>query len=124
MRRAMPWCIAPPSLQYEPRRPADRIHANVETVELPALLSFLVDPDLDATNWRAEHAIRPAVITRKVNGGGNRTAHGAETQQILASILRTALQRGLDVDDLLTTLLCAPTPTVSGHLYPTSVSAN
>lgn len=39
------------------------------TVELPTLFSCLVDPDLDATNWRAEQAIRPAVITRKVWGG-------------------------------------------------------
>ena len=41
------------------------------------------------TNWRAEQAIRPAVVTRKVCGG-NRTRHGADTQQILASIVRIA----------------------------------
>jgi hypothetical protein len=28
----------------------------------------LFDPTIDATNWRAEHAIRPAVVTRKVCG--------------------------------------------------------
>lgn len=94
------------------------------TVELPALFSFLVDPGLDATNWRAEQAIRPAVITRKVNGGGNRTRRGADTQQILASILRTAHQRGLDGVEVLTTLLRAPTPIVSPHFYPTSGSVN
>lgn len=94
------------------------------TVELPALFSFLVDPDLDATNWRAEQAIRPAVITRKVNGGGNRSRRGADTQQILASILRTAHQRGLDSVDVLTALLRAPAPIVSPHFYPTSVSIN
>lgn len=94
------------------------------TIELPALFSFLVDPDLDATNWRAEQAIRPAVITRKVNGGGNRSRRGADTQQILASILRTAHQRGLDATDVLSTLLRAPTPIVSPHFYPTTVSVN
>ncbi len=94
------------------------------TVELPALFSFLVDPDLDATNWRAEQAIRPAVITRKVCGGGNRSARGADTQQILASLLRTAHQRGLDASDVLTTLLRSPAPIVSPHFYPTSVSVN
>ena len=47
---------------------------------------------VDATNWRAEHAIRPAVVTRKV-GGGDRTRHGADTQQVLASVVRTAHQR-------------------------------
>jgi transposase len=37
---------------------------------------FLIDPTIDATNWRAEQAIRPAVVNRKV-WGGNRTAAGA-----------------------------------------------
>lgn len=94
------------------------------TVELPALFSFLVVPDLDATNWRAEQALRPAVITRKVCGGGNRSRRGADTQQVLASILRTAHQRGLDTTDVLTTLLRAPKPIVSPHFYPTTASVN
>jgi transposase len=93
-------------------------------VELPALFSFLVDPDLDATNWRAEQALRPAVITRKVCGGGNRSRRGADTQQVLASLLRTAHQRGLDSTEVLTALLRAPAPIVSPHFYPTSVSVN
>ena len=38
-----------------------------------AVFRFLFDPTLDATNWRAEHALRPAVVTRKMCGGGNRT---------------------------------------------------
>src|SRR4051794_9234867 len=42
------------------------------TREFTAIWSFLFDPTIDATNWRAEHAIRPAVVTRKV-WGGNRT---------------------------------------------------
>ena len=74
--------------------------------EAPALLTFLGDPTIDATNWRAEHAIRPAVVTRKVCGG-NRTVRGAETQQILASVLRTLDQRGLDPADVFTPLLQA-----------------
>ena len=41
-------------------------------------------------------AIRPAVVIRKVCGG-NRTRHGADTQQVLASVVRTARQRGLDL---------------------------
>jgi transposase len=84
----------------------------------------LVDPDLDATNWRAEQAIRPAVITRKVCGGGNRSRRGADTQQILASILRTAHQRGLESDEVFTTLLRTPAPIVSPHFYPAAVSVN
>lgn len=85
-------------------------------VEYDAIFSFLFDPTLDATNWRAEQALRPAVVTRKMCGGGNRTAHGAETQQMLASVLRTAHQRGLDTTDLLVTLLRAPRPTVPAVL--------
>ena len=57
--------------------------------EPPALLSFLFETTVDATNWRAEHALRPAVVNRKVCGG-NRSARGADTQQVLASLLRTA----------------------------------
>jgi len=94
------------------------------TVELPALFSFLVDPALDATNWRAEQALRPAVITRKVCGGGNRSRRGADTQQILASILRTAHQRGIDSTVVLTTLLRAPAPIISPQFYPTRTSVN
>src|SRR4029078_2119688 len=86
------------------------------TVEFDAIFSWLFDPTLDATNWRAEQALRPAVVTRKMCGGGNRTSHGAESQQILTSVLRPADQRGLDVTDLLVTLLTAPTPIVPPSL--------
>jgi transposase len=82
------------------------------TAEYEAVFSFLFDPTLDATNWRAEHALRPAVVTRKMCGGGNRTPRGAQSQQVLASILRTAQQRGLDTTDILVTALRAPRPIV------------
>ena len=85
-------------------------------VEFDAIFSFLFDPTLDATNWRAEQALRPAVVTRKMCGGGNRTARGAQSQQVLASVLRTADQRGLDATDVLVTLLTAPTPVVPPSL--------
>ena len=91
--------------------------------ELPAIFSFLVDPALDATNWRAEQAIRPAVITRKMCGG-NRSDRGADTQHVLTSILRTAQQRRLDADAVLTTLLHARAPIVSPHFYPASASVH
>ena len=68
---------------------------------------FLWDPSLDATNWRAEQAIRPAVVIRKVCGG-NRTRHGADTQQVLASIVRSARQRGLDLPPLIRRAGCVP----------------
>lgn len=84
--------------------------------EFAAIFSFLFDPALDATNWRAEQALRPAVVTRKMCGGGNRTRPGADSQQVLASVLRTADQRGLDATTVLVALLTAPTPSVPPSL--------
>ena len=93
------------------RLPAVQRFAAHLTVEASALFTFLGDPAIDATNWRAEHAIRPAVAMRKVCGG-NRSARGAHTQQVLASVLRTTHQRGLDPTSILVTLLRAPIPIV------------
>ena len=84
-------------------------------VELPALFSFLFDPAVDATNWRAEQALRPAVVNRKVCGG-NRSDRGADTQQVLTSVVRTAQQRRLDASQVLIDLLRAPRPIVSPAL--------
>jgi transposase len=92
-------------------RPIQLLRQHLIT-EFAGLFSFLWDASLDATNWRAEQALRPAVITRKTCGGGNRTRRGADSQQVLASVLRTTHQRGLDATDVLVTLLTAPTPTV------------
>lgn len=91
-----------------------RFAAHLRT-EAAALLTFLGDPAVDATNWRAEHAIRPAVVMRKVCGG-NRSARGATTQQVLASILRTAHQRDVDATGLLVPLLRASSPMVPPQL--------
>jgi len=104
-------------LQRTPsRRLAVRRFQQHLIVEFDAIFSFLFDPTLDATNWRAEHALRPAVVTRKMCGGGNRTRRGADSQQVLASVLRTAHQRGLDATDVLVALLTAPTPSVPPSL--------
>jgi len=86
--------------------------------EWGALFTFLFDFQSDATNWRAEHAMRWAVVTRKMCGGGNRTSRGAVTQYVLASVLRTACQRGLDRCAMLAVLLRSPTPIVSPDLHP------
>ncbi|MBI4442708.1 MAG: transposase [Acidobacteria bacterium] len=60
-------------------------------------------PGLEATNWRAEHAIRPMVVARKV-WGGNRTAAGAHAQSILLTVLQTCRQQNRPV---LPRLLCS-----------------
>jgi transposase len=98
--------------------PAVERFANHLANEFVAVFNFLFHPSLDATNWRAEQAIRPAVVTRKMCGGGNRSWKGAETQQVLASILRTASQRGLDSSDLLVQMLRSPVPIVPAGLQP------
>lgn len=85
------------------------------TTELPALFGFLFDRTLDATNWRAEQALRPAVVNRKVSGG-NRSPRGAETQQILTSVIQTASLRDLVPRDVLVELLHAPHPIVASAL--------
>jgi transposase len=83
--------------------------------EFTAIWSFLFDPTIDATNWRAEHAIRPIVVTRKVCGG-NRSWAGADSQQILASVVRTASQRDLNPHVVLASMLHLRTPGVIAEL--------
>lgn len=71
------------------------------------MFTFLHCPGVEATNNRAERALRPAVIARKV-WGGDRTATGARTQQILASILASCRQQGKDAFGRIVRLLRAP----------------
>jgi transposase len=68
------------------------------------LFTFLSQPGLDATNWRAELAIRFGVILRKV-WGGNRTWVGARAQSVLMSVWRTCWQQGRSALDFLSQLL-------------------
>jgi transposase len=70
---------------------------------------FLIDPTIDATNWRAEQAIRPAVVNRKV-WGGNRTWRGAKAQAALTSLWVTLEQRGYQALEWLSAARCATVP--------------
>jgi transposase len=81
------------------------------------LFTFLLRDRVQATNWRAEHAIRPAVVCRKA-WGGNRTWAGAETWQVLSSILATAHLQQHDPVGLLVPLLYAPGPVLAGLAVP------
>jgi transposase len=78
------------------------------------LFTFLRQPGLDATNWRAELAIRFGVILRKV-WGGNRTWAGARAQSVLMSVWRTCWQHGRSALDFLSQLLRGP-PSHDGAL--------
>lgn len=82
-----------------------------------ALFVFLDRPELEATNWPAEHAIRPAVVNRK-SCGGNRTPRGAHTQAVLMSLLRTCHQQGHSAIRILTKMLRDPTPRPQRLLLP------
>jgi transposase len=68
------------------------------------LFTFLRHPGLDATNWRAELAIRFGVILRKV-WGGSRTWVGARAQSVLMSVWRTCWQQSRSALDCLSQLL-------------------
>jgi transposase len=68
------------------------------------LFTFLRQPGLDATNWRAELAIRFGVILRKV-WGGSRTWAGARAQSVLMSVWRTCWQQGRSALDFLSQYL-------------------
>jgi transposase len=69
------------------------------------------------SNHHAERAIRPAVVNRK-SWGGNLTWRGADTQQILASVLRTSRQQGRDPVEVMAKLLSADSPAVADLAIP------
>ncbi len=85
--------------------------------ERSALFTFLRQSGVEATNWRAENAIRPAVVNRKVCGG-NRGWYSAETQHILMTMFRTAYQQGADAIGIMIDLLRAPEPTIAPLAMP------
>lgn len=94
-----------------PRDPATRRLVKHLRAERSALLTFLEHPGVQATNWRAEQAIRPAVVIRKV-WGGHRTWAGALVGQRLMTLIRTCRQRGLDPLAQMVALQRAPGPLV------------
>jgi transposase len=67
--------------------------------------AFVFDPRIEPTNWKAEQAIRPAVVNRKV-WGGNRTAVGARAQGVLMSVFETCRRQTLSVVDHVSRTLC------------------
>jgi transposase len=75
-------------------QPEDKKIANRLRKQAPHLLTCLNRPDdVESTNNRAERALRPAVIARKVSCG-NKTERGKTTWQVLTSLLATWWQRG------------------------------
>ena len=64
------------------------------------LLGCLYEPAAEPTNNRAERALRPAVIARKLSCG-NKTARGRDCWQILSSLGATCRQRMINFVDYL-----------------------
>lgn len=95
------------------RRLAGHLRRNRE-----ALFFFVDRQDVEATNWPAEQAIRPAVVNRKV-WGGNRTTAGARAQAVLMTVLRTCQQRLLDPAAVFSRMLHSRVPRVQPLLSVT-----
>jgi transposase len=87
-------------LQVRPTHDPNRRLLEHLSTEREHLFTFLTQPGVQATNWRAEQALRPAIVNRK-SWGGNRTPNGARTQQITMSVIRTACQQHIDPLELL-----------------------
>lgn len=98
-------------LLFEQAHPHDENRKLIKHLhnEREAIVTFLRNPAVEATNWRGEQAIRPAVVNRKV-WGGNRTWRGASTQSTIMSVLRTAAQQSVDAIDYLARHARAPDP--------------
>jgi transposase-like protein len=62
---------------------------------LKELFTFVRIPEVEGTNNRAERALRPYVVKRKISGG-HRSWAGARKHAVLMSVLATCNQRGED----------------------------
>lgn len=90
-----------------PRHPLNRIFAKHLRAHEREILPFLKHPGLEPTGCRADQAIRPAVVNRKLFGG-NRDPAGARAQEILSSIVATSRQRRIPIFEYLSRILRAP----------------
>src|SRR5262249_54008618 len=78
----------------------------------PWLLGCLEDPRVEPTNNRAERAVGPAGVARKVSCG-SKTERGGATFEVLTSLAGTCWQQGKDFISF-----------VASHLTPQAATAN
>jgi hypothetical protein len=120
IRGAIPQARPAPDRQAANERLAQRLWAHRDD-----LFTFLRQPGLDATNWRAKLAIRFGVILRKI-WGGSRTWAGARAQSVLISLWRTCWQQGRLALDFLSQLLRGLPPqddaTPGLNIWPAAVA--
>ncbi|MCL5793894.1 MAG: transposase [Candidatus Thermoplasmatota archaeon] len=57
------------------------------------LFNFVINPDVEPTNNRAERALRPSVIYRKISGG-SRSERGSEIYTKIYSVYYTSKLKG------------------------------
>ena len=69
------------------------------------LLTFLRRPGVEPTNNRAERAIRPTVIVRKISGG-SRSIEGARAHAVITSVARSHRYLGASLLDVIRSSLC------------------
>jgi transposase len=99
-------------LEVRPTHDPNRRLLNHLRNEREHMFTFLTERGVQATNWRAEQALRPAIVNRK-SWGGNRTWQGAQTQQITMSVIRTARQQNIDPVELMVGALHSREPAAS-----------
>ena len=87
------WCDR--LLQDVGRQPGDQAIAQRLSKQRAHLLGCLYEPAVEPTNNRAERALRPAVIARKLSCG-NKTVRGRDAWEVLASLGATCRQRAID----------------------------
>ncbi len=115
-------------LQTRPTHEPNRRLLQHLSNEREHIFTFLTEPGVQATNWRAEQALRPAIVNRK-SWGGNRTTNGAHVQQITMSVIRAARQQDIDPIQLMANAQLARQPTASeliklpARASPTSIAA-
>ena len=79
------------------RQPALELKAQIQTmVQAPQLYHWAKNPAIPADNHRAERELRPLVIARKISFG-SQSEQGAQTREVLMSVLLTLRKRNNDV---------------------------
>src|ERR1700676_2114559 len=87
------YCARLPRLTARPRaNEANDIFAGHLHNYAHSWFVFLLEPDIPATNYRAEQALRTPIVNRKVFGG-NRTDAGCQAQVIASSTIQTCKQQ-------------------------------
>jgi len=98
-QRIEDWCAR--LIQQNVTQPGDLAVQNRLGKQWAHLLGCLYEPAAEPTNNRAERALRPAVIARKLSCG-NKTQRGKWCWEILASLAATTEQRSEDFVDTIT----------------------